>query len=240
MPNEIFTDLKGSISSGKHVAFAYTYYCYIDLLYRYCMYHSDRTMTQAEIKADLGISQTEKRLDYIIKKGGILEQMGYIETITDYPLSWNLDEGYLQFETQKEYKQKNKLSDITIISQNTTKVKYPVKSFHRTDESRQERLLDGTYYELPWTHEITYENLRSIVSDPELGYMGFYIYGYIKSKNGLAKRGYQISARQAKDELGISKNTFLKYAKKLEERKYLLVKRGCKEDRESNSYIAKS
>ena len=238
MPNEIFTDLKGSISSSKHAAFAYAYYCYTDMLYRYCMYHADRAMNQSEIKADLGISPTEKRLDYIIKKDGILEQIGYIQTITDYPLSWNLDEGFIQFTSQKEYKQNNKISDITIISQKTTKVKYPIKSFHRTEESREDRLLDGTYYDLSWTHEITYETLRSIVSDPELGYMGFYIYGYIKSKNGLGRREYQLSTRQAKQELGMSKNTFLKYASKLEEKRYLLVKRGNKEEREANLYLA--
>jgi predicted transcriptional regulator len=72
--------------------------------------------------------------------------------------------------------------------------------------------------------------------------VAFYIYGFIKFKNGLYKDWYQASFEILQEELGMSTSTLYKYLKSLEdyglvEVKHQIFKLG--EAGESNSYMAK-
>jgi hypothetical protein len=195
--NEIFEELK---VLGSHAAFAYTYYYLICWLYRYAKYGEIQIDVKL-IKELLGYNPTNKKLDYLIKKGGLLDEIGLTETSTDYPLVWTFIDGDLEFtmlsdfddEVRKMYlKQKGK----------NYKVKIPVKALSRNGEN-------GTFYDIGYTHEMEF-NLFVKCMESDLGCSGFYIYGYLKYR--CDKFGeYNSSLERLGEELGMSKNTIDKY-----------------------------
>lgn len=94
MPNEIFDDLKGAIPDSPHIAFAYSYTYLAAWLYRYSKHISptEGFIDNVKMKQILGYNENYKKLDYLIKKNGLLDQLGYTETVKDFPTSWTYDE----------------------------------------------------------------------------------------------------------------------------------------------------
>jgi len=93
MPNEIFGDLQKNIDNPSHIAFAYSYIYFVTWAYRYAKYGTvNELIDQKFIKKILGYNPTYKNLDYLIKKDGILEQIGYIRTEKDFPIAYSYDE----------------------------------------------------------------------------------------------------------------------------------------------------
>ena len=117
VPNEIFDDLvscellKVEKNHGRanHMAFAFSYFYLITYLYRECKFDYIRPLSTKDLKRMLGYGETNKRLDYIIKKGGVLDQMGYTETTFDYPVRWYIEDKYcVQFETYSNYSEEER------------------------------------------------------------------------------------------------------------------------------------
>jgi hypothetical protein len=82
MPNEIFKQLIECEwihpdARSPHIAFAYTYYYLICVLYRYCLYELEGGgyLTRKQIKVILGYSKDNKTLDYLIKEHGVLDKL---------------------------------------------------------------------------------------------------------------------------------------------------------------------
>lgn len=213
MPNEIFNDFRNSIKSAKHNTFAYSYYYYVSYLYRYCKWYDNEKITQALIKQKLQKSSIDKKVDYLIKKGGLLDEIGYTITESNYPLSWSMENGFLEFEMVKDFREL--VGCNTIIQDLNFKVKYPVKSFFRNTDSATNEILDGTFYEVDNTHKIDYEVFEKCMSSEDLGTNAFYIYGYIKHKQGTYAQ-YKMASRQIKEKLIMSEPTFRKYSDALE------------------------
>jgi hypothetical protein len=166
------------------------------------------------MKEKLQKSPIDKNVDYIIKNNGVLDTMGYTRTTSDYPLSWTIDSGFLEFETISD--RKSELGYKTIIQDLNYKVKYPVKSFFRNPDSEIEGLLDGTFYEVANTHKIYYDVFDKCMSEKDLGTNAFYIYGYIKHKQGTLNT-YRMASRNVKEELIMSDPTFRRYTDALEQ-----------------------
>jgi hypothetical protein len=215
MPNEIFEDLlsDGSNISKTHKPFAYGYLYYITHLYRYCLhYNIKEKQTQGVIKSVLGKSSIDKGIDYIIKEGGVLDLMGYTQTTQDYPIKWYMDEyDYLQF---------NLLGDSGSIipfslSDKNFKIKFPLKSFYRTQEDMDAKELTGTFYDASNSHKINFSIFQKCMSNPDLGVYAFYIYGYIKYKNGMFTP-YNKSRRDFPTEINMTEKTLFKYIDALE------------------------
>jgi hypothetical protein len=238
IPNEIFDDFK-VIESTTQRAFAYSYYYYINYLYRYCMWidGDGEKFTQERIKQKIGYSPTNKKINHIIKKDGVLDQIGYTETTNNYPLSYSYHEDFIEFSTISEFKDQ-------IISANDRnfRIKKPIKSFYRYPLSQKQDFLDGTYYQVEYTHRINYSIFNNIMSNEELQTVGFYIYAYLKHKSDIFKLGYQRSFVALGQELGFSDKTIRKYVDKLEELGLIKVLRmkfdmSLQEDqREANVY----
>jgi hypothetical protein len=228
MPNEIFIDLhkayiKEQLKSPSHIAFAYSYYFFIILLYRYC-YYGIEEFTQAKIKECLGYAPNYQSIDYLIKKNGVLDQLGYTKTTKDYPVNWDLSEFGLEFETWSEIKSNYK--DIkTYLNDRNFKIKYPIKAFHRTKESFQDNNPDGTFYDIQNTHGIKIDTFIEIMDNEQLGTTGFYLYAYLKYKNDIYKDGYCKSLENLEEETKIKHTTLIKYLKMLEEHFFLIVTR---------------
>jgi hypothetical protein len=213
VPNEIFKDIRENISSAKHNAFTYSYYYYVTYLYRYCEWYKDEKITQATIKQKLQKSPVEKKIDYIIKNNGILDTMGYTRTTSSYPISWTMENGFVEFMLIDDHRTLTGYK--TIIQDLNYKVKYPVKSFFRNPDSEKDKILDGTFYEVENTHKINYEIFEQCMNNKDLGVNAFYIYGYIKYKQGGLKV-CKIPSRSIKDEVLMSEPTFRKYVDELQ------------------------
>jgi hypothetical protein len=234
MPNEIFDDFKNNIEKTQHIAFSYAYYYFISHLYRHCEYEG---VTQAIIKERLGYNQNEKRLDYLIKKDGVLDSIGYTETTKDFPIGWSLDEdGTVCFNTIQELDS----SLIPIISEKNFKVKCPLKFFYRTREAQHEKVLDGILYDISSTHRIFYKDFQTCMDNKELGTMAFFIYAWISHKNDIYQGAYTRPSRELSAELGISEPTLFKYLDNMQKHKLLNIKheKFTGKGGDANSYTA--
>ena len=177
MPNEIFHNINEWLSNGElkskmHQEFIYSYYWYITYLWRYCLYNSEE-ITQKSIKQALGYNPNEKRIDYIIKKGGLLDQRGYTTPTTNFPVLWSLEGDDLSFSMFDDYDEISK----EYLSQQITGrnvIKCPV--LHMGDEENE-----GIFWNSANTHYIELDIFKLCMKDRSLGCAGFYMYGILKS-----------------------------------------------------------
>ena len=221
MPNEIFNDLKNNIKGGSHISFAYSYY-YLSLwLYRYAKY-GNIVVDVKMIKDILGISKTNKTVDYLVKKNGTLDQMGYTFTLTDYPFAWNWNDGNIEFDMISELDEDGRRMIMSGRGRNY-KIKVPTKGTHRTIESEEDCHEDGTFYDVSDTHCIDWEVFAECMQCRELGSVSFYIYGYLKRKCDIHKK-YNSSYEKLADELGMGKSTLMKYMRQMSDTKLVDVK----------------
>jgi hypothetical protein len=212
MPNEIFEDL--SIlhdKGGSQVAFAYSFYYLTTWMYRYCKYDKMNSGI-ADIKELLGYHRDNKKINYIIKKGGALDQLGYTESSTDYPIAWSYEQDELEFTYLSElddYSQK-------IIRERTGrnyKIKKPFKAIWRTADSYSEGYQDGTFYAIENTHLIPFDVFLYCMEN-DIGVVGFYLYSYLSYRCQLFKQ-FDSSMERLGGYIGLSRNTTDKYITKL-------------------------
>lgn len=254
MPNEIFNELKKSLrGNSSHISFAYSYTYLTTWLYRYAKY-GDKNMIidQKKLKEILGYSPSYKKVDFIIKKDGLLEQMKILETTTDYPVFWIFEDKYegVKFEYLSDFKD-DEMYPYIHIGKNF-KVKRPIRAFtrHVYDEEsielyENEGYEDGTFYELHNTHLIPFEVFLYSMSNKDVGVIGFYLWSYLKMKCQIYNGGYDVSFDELEIETGISRSTVAKYLKSLKQ--YRMVSfyhnQECfslalkDEDKKANTYI---
>ena len=221
MPNEIFDNLiilKGQTS--KHIAFAYTYYYFITWLYRYAKYEKF-VINKQQLLSFLGYNGNTGRLDYIIKKNGVLDNLGLTITTTNYPVyaSYETDVSELNFtlledndiESQKHYKKRHS-SKYTI--------KYPVLAFERPqllksdkEESNLEaeyEIVEGTFYDISNTHLVDFRVFLFCMSKKDLGCTAFYIWSYLQMKKQIFNK-YDAVLQRIADETYLSEKTVERY-----------------------------
>ena len=91
LPNSIFEELSYNIDiteskrGSEHIAYAYSYVYLISYLYRYAKY-CKHLYKEEELKEILQTPKDNKHKAYITKKGGVLNQLKYIEKEKDYPI----------------------------------------------------------------------------------------------------------------------------------------------------------
>lgn len=241
--NEIFNDLKHNLNRSNHIPFAYSYYYLICWLYRYAKY-GQLTIDNKSIKKILGYSPTYPEIDYIIKKNGVLDVIGYTITAKDYPISWTFDNNCLDFFMLRDCDEETQKLVKGTKSRKYT-VKFPPKAFHRTQESEEGNHLDGTFYDVSNTHLIPFEVFMFCMSKKDIGCTGFYLWSYLKMQNQLFEGGYDISLDDLSNEVSIPRSTMCKYLNTL--RAYSMI--NCyhnqqffcialkEEDRKSNTYM---
>ncbi|PLR99620.1 hypothetical protein [Bacillus sp. T33-2] len=210
IPNEIFNDLKPLYDKGSsHVAFVYSYYYLINWLYRYAKY-GELNVDVGMIKQALGYSPDNKKINYLIKKNGWLDEIGYTYSDTDYPIAWEFNGGEIQFTMLSDMDDEIRKMLIRQKGKNY-KIKVPVKGIWRTKESEAEGLEDGTFYEVGNTHEILFDVFVNCMENDNLGVCGFYLYGYLKYRCQWHSGKYNSSMDKISNEVGMSLNTVEKY-----------------------------
>ena len=208
MPNEIFEDLKELKSKGVgHIAFAYSFYYFISWLYRYAKY-GEMKIDTGMIKQVLGYSPDNKKVNYLIKENGWLDQIGYTYSDTDYPIAW-------EYKEDVTFHMLSDLDDeLRKVIQNSRgknyKIKVPVKGLWRDQISQVEGIENGTFYEIDYTHEIPFDVFARCMDRDSLGVVGFYLYGYVKYRCDKFNK-YNSSFERIGNEVGMSRNTADKY-----------------------------
>lgn len=212
MPNEIFQDLKVLHSKGSsHVAFTYSYYFLISWLYRYAKYW-DYQIDVKMIKRMLGYNENNKKINYIIKKDGFLDEIGYTRTNSNFPVAYEYKDD-LEFTMLSDL---DKEVQAEIINQKgrNFKIKVPLKGIWRDSESERNRDWNGTFFQIDYTHEMRMDLFEFCMNDKQLGVNAFYLYGYLKYRCDKYDY-YQVSMERLGEEIGMSRSTVYRYLNKL-------------------------
>lgn len=210
MVNEIFDDLKENIANASHIAFSYSYIYLCTWLYRYTKHFNVNTFDNAKIKEILGYDSNNRTLNFLIKKGGLLDGMEYLESTRDYPVSWILsDEMNLEFTMSSDFKEmKDYLPEVP----KRFFLKRPEKGFARIiEEEGKEYEAAGTFHEVDNTHNIPFEVFLYCMSNVDIGCTGFYLYAYLKHKCDIFEDGYDVPLLTLSTDTGISETGINKY-----------------------------
>lgn len=218
--NEIFKELANNKHfSTNNLVFIYAYYCIICYLFRYCKYGNGLFFTNEDIKEMLGYQRKYTGVDYLIKKGGVLDHIGFTDCIRDYPIEYTVEDGFINFEMYSDLDQETKRC---INMGRNFYIKKPVKAFYRAEESIDEQVYDGTYYDISNTHVfdicIFVDMMKKGLSTNE-----FYVYQFLRHKCDLFKSGYNASYQQIESEIGVPARTLKRVNLKLEESGYVLI-----------------
>lgn len=227
LPNNLFEkflDLKNrKLITSSHIPYAFSYLYYQTWLYSYAKY--DKYIpTMEEIKEDLGYSKTNKRINYITIKDGLLDQIGLTETTRDFPIGFDLvkikygydKEIYTINDTMSEDWMVEDYFNRRNVNINTT-CKKPLFLFHKDIQEH----FDGTLNDTDNTTMIEIQIFDFCMAKEDLGVNAFYIYCYLKYKNDKHKEGYDASHKRIANELGLTASTVQKYRDKL--RSYNLI-----------------
>ncbi|HZH59584.1 MAG TPA: hypothetical protein VEY70_08420 [Metabacillus sp.] len=211
MPNEIFEDLVScEIKNSSHIAFAYSFYYLASWLYRYTKYMDYEKYNVKKLKQILGYSKSNKTLDYIIKDGGLLDSIDYTRSSTNPPMLNYFGDGYVKFTHYSELKDDFKYIPIETNIRHS-KIKEPLKGLHREECAKEEKILNGTFYEIENTHLISIEIFIECMSNKDIGCIGFYLYCFLKYKTDKFPMGVDISLEQITRQTGIKKTSRDKY-----------------------------
>lgn len=257
IPNGVFRDLSQNIKSRnqtniKQASFAYAYLVTIAFLYKYAHFvdiDNGTYIQNKDIKQLLGYGKTTKTIDKIIKKNGILEQIGLIKTTKDYPISVEYTDEKINDINMREFVTISMLgTDNTnynmvkeIVKNNNYEIKEPSFMFEYDDDI-------GSLYNYERTHKVTLKEFLLFVQDEKLDNIDFLMYFFFKYKClGLKDNLKSIALYKIILELGIGRDAFYLHLEKLKERNFIEVNHkgwrvaGEKHDKniEANDYIFK-
>lgn len=226
IPNEIFKDLTKNIDcsdngkSSKHIAFAFSYHYLIMYLWRYAKLGGDFEFTEEELKKICNVSPHSKGKEgvtYITKKDGLLDQLGYIEKVSNYPIwqFWLKDHNEVNFGMSADYKE----ADPLFRNVRNRKANEPLKltSQRIYEMAGEEYESPGILFDISNTTEIPINIFIYCVSRKELGCEGFYLYCFLKYMNDKFRNGWSCPLEKIPNEVGMKRDVIKDRLKALEE-----------------------
>lgn len=233
IPNGIFKDLSQSIkknikTSIQQVSFAYTYLVTIAFLYKYAHFvdvDNGTYIQNGDIKELLGYGKTTKTVDKIIKKNGILEQIGLVKTTKDYPVSVEYTDNKINNINIRDFVMVSMLEANTdhyntiksIVKNNNYEIREPAFLFEYNGDI-------GSLYNYEKTHKITFNEFMLFMYDDKLDNIDFLMYSFFKYKcYGLKDNTKSIALYKIVAELGIGRDAFYTHLEKLKERGFVKV-----------------
>ena len=175
MPNEILLEMKEWIKSEdlksiQHQEFIYAYYWLLAYLWRYAQY-AEQKITQSDIKRILGYNPDEKRLNYIIKKRGLLDEKDYTLATNNFPVNWSFTiDKELSFDMLYDFNEDDRTYLLKYDS-NRYIIKEPIR-FTGTDDE------EGIYWNTSNTHMVSGEVLSNCIENG-FSCAPFYLYGIL-------------------------------------------------------------
>lgn len=236
IPNWIFRSLaestKGKVqrTNVKQSSFAYAYVVTIAFLYKYTHFvdlDNGTYIQNKDIKQILGYDPSTKTIDKVIKKNGILDEIGLTCTTKNYPVTFEYTTEEINGFPIREFTTINMLTvdDVNyskykeIVKNRNYTVKEPTFFFNNDGDV-------GTLYNYNNTHTVTLEEFMEFVYSDDLDNVDFFLYSFFKSKClGLRNDERGISQALIISEIGLSTETFHNHIKVLEKKGYLSVAR---------------
>ncbi len=235
IPNDIFEILSKDEelmnAKAPHVAVAYSYVYLTAWLYQYAKYSLPNEITDiTNLKEIIGFSRVEKRINYIIKKDGVLDRLGITKTIPfdEAPVEYTWEDGFfIGFTTYKEWLAEQHPQDVSDwremgVIKNTIRkqVKYPIFGEDNREVNGEE--LAGTFYEWGDSHAIPFDVFLACMTNDDLGCTAFYIYAYLYSRCSMNGGQIEVSLDRMIEITGVRQKTLNKYLGAL--KSYGLVK----------------
>ncbi|RPK08305.1 hypothetical protein [Priestia endophytica] len=249
IPNEIFHELPRELdpnnqgTSSKHIAFAFSYVYLITYLYRYTKYgliDKELKFTEQEIKKLLTVSPTSKGKDginYIVKKGGVLEQLGYIKKGEEAPVRWEYyyhnddddlnNEVYFYFNSflnmeilSKEQWIKVETCNLPLkLLEKRTEIEYELDEEGNEVKEKivDEHILGEYFVRAKHTTGVDINTFIYCMSRGDLGVQAFYLYAFIKYKNGYYGGNWQRPLTGIAEDTGLKLHTIKRTLKAMEE-----------------------
>lgn len=228
IPNGIFRNLSTNIKNKngstnvQQSSFAYAYLVCVAFLYKYAHFvdvDNGTYLQNTDIKQVLGYSKLTKSIDGIIKKNGILEEIGLIQSTKDYPVSVNYINDDIGNVRVRDFVTINMVDESF---PNYEEIKSIVKN--RNYEIREPRFLFeydgdiGTLYDYSNTHRITIKEFMEIIYSDNYDNIDFMLYGYFKSRCYNYKDNTRsIPLLRIISEIGIGKDAFYKHLEIIKE-----------------------
>ena len=162
----------GDIKNNRHKTFAFSYYCLVSYLWKYSKYGEQEINVQ-DIKSILQLSVGDKRVDYLIKKNGVLDLFGFTETTRDFPMATTFDEdNMIEVKTLKDLGEETEKSFLAQYN-NKYACKKPLLQYNRKDKA-------GLMFSKDDVVPISVFELTRTLLCPEISFDGFYVYIYLK------------------------------------------------------------
>lgn len=249
IPNGLFRDLSRSIKNKRggtnigQTSFGYTFLVMNAFLYKYAHYvdTANKTYIQnSDTKEILGYNRSTRSIDRIIKKGGILEEMGLVESTREFPIHVDIyrdSNGFLVSDPITI----DMLDDDSDIRREVFEV---VRN--RNYEIREPLFLHeykgdlGTLLDYSNTHKVTINEFTKLVFNESLNNTDMMVYYFIKS---LAHGHTEIAISQDRfmGALGMSTDTLYRSLSNLEKESAIKVEYqgwSTSGDFSSNKYTA--
>lgn len=256
MPNEMFESLQEYLEDSSHIAYTYSYMYLIHFLYRNCKYFNVPTLLDGNIlKEILGYSKSNRTMNYITKKGGLLNCINYTEATKSYPLSWDYTDEELTFLTAEDMED---YMDILPTIPKTFFLNYPLLAtadkrvvtktiITETDERLEKEVeVRGTFFDTESTHSVDFKIFMFCMANKDLGVISFYLYSWFKHCCDIHFGSYDVPITKLVEETGISRSLIFKYLDLLKGYRMIGFQHNMdffsigafKEDRKSTSYYA--
>jgi hypothetical protein len=181
LPNEIFNDFQSSLfKTNMHRAFGYSFYYLCSYIYRNVKFkkvHLAKNLYSQNLLAILGANQS--KLNYITKRLGVLDEIGYTLSINDYPMDFIQDiNGLVDFEMASECNEELRKY---LKYPPSFVCKYPKLGFYRQDGDTE---YTGTFFYFENTHTIEFPVFAKCMCESKDSYELFYLYGFLKAYEG--------------------------------------------------------
>ncbi|MEJ9114187.1 hypothetical protein LAV76_15535 [Bacillus paramobilis] len=231
IPNEFFDEINSIkkeinlIKDSKHISFAFSYLYLVTYLYRYTKFHdyNDYEFTEQELKKLLTMSPDscgKNSVNKITKRGGILEKLGFIEKVRDYPISYDYDPEEKEFVFSY-------LSDVIAdlgesahkyfnTNSKNRRVNLPVKMFNDRTLKAINMEYSGTLYDVTYTTQIDIRVFIYCMIREKLGLEAFYLHSFIKYKNGFHADFWRRSIQNIIEDTGLSQTVIQLRLKEME------------------------
>ena len=178
--------IEGFIKNSNHKAFAFAYWWLVNYLWKYAKYGNDE-ITIGHIKEVLGYNCKYKPVDYIVKREGLLDNIGWTEYSTDYPIAYSYSKN-----NGIEYTMLYEIDDYKDFKASRNKNYYVKKPLHAEKRIRKLKNgefieLEGTIYSKDSTISFTFNEFDICISNSRLGCSGFWLYSWLKYKSIMSK-----------------------------------------------------
>lgn len=177
IPNEIFRDLTNSeIKSFRHRAFAYSFYYLCSYLYRNAKYGIIPLNNLYSLQLIELLYGDRKPINYITKRKGVLDQIGYTLSENNFPLECNIEEDFLVDLTMYNDLQQEQKDQIHVPSNFICK--RPLKAFYRNPNDLH---YSGTFYQFDNTHRINFTLFAKCLTSSKYGFECFYLFSFLSA-----------------------------------------------------------